>query len=624
MQKKLQLSLITVALVSSLQAQNPYTLQDIEVTASQGTAINEKDVTDSVTVITKEQLEEARVTTLNEALYKLANLSMTQNGGPGSSSSIFLRGMSSKRILVLIDGVRYNDPTAIGAAAEFSHIMLNNVEQIEIIKGAQSGVWGSDASGGVINIITSNAKEGSHANFNLEYGSYDTLQTSLSASYATKKYDMVVSGIYFDNDGFSAAGPKQSEADYGKRYDDLGLEKDSYKNETLNAKFGYNFTENDRVEAKIQTINSFLHYDNGSGTTNDSSIPNSYLQNRFYSLAFKHKDSLNDITLQYNLSTFDRDTEGVGYANTYTGSVNEVKIDDKIDYMQKSFLRVGASYQKFEQTDITPNEDKSYNATSIYATNYNKLQLLGTNNTIITESVRYDDYNAFDNSLTGKFGIKQFIKDDIYISANIGTGYNTPTLGQLYGSFGSNPNLSPEKSLTSDITLGNDTLWITYFHNEIKDLIEYVITDYTTYAGSYQQIEGTSTFKGVEIGYEDYFMDRLGVKALYTYLETEDSKGEALARRPKSQFDLSATYYATDDIDLGVNAQYIGTRYDRIDNKGAQTGKYTVVDFITNFKANKYVTFYAKINNITDKYYQTVDGYETAGRSLYVGLNAKY
>jgi len=232
MQKTIKLSLISVALVTTLQAQNQYTLENIEVTTSQGTLLNKKDVTDSVTVITKEEIEDSRVTTLNEALQQLANMSVTQNGGPGTSSSVFIRGMSSKRILVLIDGVRYNNPTAIGAAAEFSQIMLNDVEQIEIIKGAQSGVWGSDASGGVINIITSKAKKGLHASANVEYGAFDTLKTALSASYATKKYDILASGTYFDTDGFSAAEPTKAEATYGKRYDELGLEKDAYENKT--------------------------------------------------------------------------------------------------------------------------------------------------------------------------------------------------------------------------------------------------------------------------------------------------------------------------------------------------------------------------------------------------------
>jgi vitamin B12 transporter len=286
--------------------------------------------------------------------------------------------------------------------------------------------------------------------------------------------------------------------------------------------------------------------------------------------------------------------------------------------MKNSFIRFGASYQKFEQKDITPNTTKSYSATSAFLTNYNKLNLFADKSTIVTESLRYDDYNNFDNSFTGKIGVKQFLKNDFYVSLNAGTGYNAPTLGQLYGAFGANPNLKPEKSLTTDITLGNDTIWITGFYNEIKDLIEY------DYPAGYTQTSGKSKFKGLELGYEDYFGDSLGVKALYTYLRTEDAQGKTLARRPINQLNTSATYYVSDDFNIGANVEFIGTRYDKADNKGAQTGQYTIAGIVANVKASKNVTFYSKINNITDKYYQTVDGYATAGRSLYVGLVAKY
>ncbi|HFB53903.1 MAG TPA: TonB-dependent receptor, partial [Sulfurimonas autotrophica] len=199
-----------------------------------------------------------------------------------------------------------------------------------------------------------------------------------------------------------------------------------------------------------------------------------------------------------------------------------------------------------------------------------------------------------------------------------GTGYNAPTLGQLYGQWGANPNLKPEKSRTSDITFGNDTVWLTGFYNEITDLIEY---DWTL---GYQQTSGKSKFKGIELGYDDFYFDTLGVKALYTYLEAKNADKENLSRRPQQQLNISLNYYLSDDIDFGLNAQYIGKRYDKADNQGAQTGKYTTADLVANFQANKNLKFYAKINNISDKYYQTIDGYATAGRSLYVGLNLKY
>lgn len=630
MKKTLQLSLLTTALISPLFAQNQYTLESIEVSSAQATTLDKKDLTESVTIITKESIQESRVLNLEQALNRLGGISTTSNGGLGQTSSMFIRGMAAQRVLVLIDGVRYNDPSTPGAIADISQIMLNNVERIEIIKGAQSGIWGADASGGVINIITSGVAQGLHANLNLEYGSFHTANTALSASYATQDYDISLAGSFLNTKGFSAVEPAKAEDAYGERYDDLNLEEDKYKNSTLNLKLGLNFSKEDRLELGVKTINSAVDFDSFAGIYGDSSIPNSDFTSRFYTLAFKHTDAMNDIQVNYNYSSFDREMELASWSGEgtdiykYKASVSEFKIDDKISYMSNSFLRVGASHQKFEQEDITPDTDKSYSAISAFASNYNKFSLLGDLNTIITESIRYDKYDEFDNSFTGKIGIKQFIYSDIYLSTNFGTGYNAPTLGQLYGAFGANPNLEPEKSQTFDITLGNDTLWITGFYNKIDDLIDYVITDYTTYAGGYTQIDGESTFKGVELGYEDFYFNSLGLNAMFTYVESKDADDLALQRRPKTQVNFGATYYVLDNFDLGINAQYIGKRYDLKDNQGAQTGKYTVSNFVTNYRLHKSLSFYGKIDNITDKYYQSVDGYASAGRSYYIGLNASY
>jgi len=622
MKQTFPLSLLTVALLSQANAgENQYTLESVSVSASQGTKIEKKDVTDSVTVITKEAIEESRVTTLAEALSQLGNMAITQSGGVGQQSSMFLRGVDTGRILVLIDGVRYNNPTAPNAVAELAEIMLYNVERIEIIKGAQSGVWGSDATGGVINIVTSKAQSGVHANLNVEYGSFDTKKTSLASSYATQKYDVLVTGLYLGTDGFSAYEPNRADTNYGKRHDELGLEKDAYANRSLSAKLGYNITQKDRVEASLQQTNSEVAFDDFGA---DNNIPQTLTTNGFYALGYKHSGALHSINASYSLSDFQREST-FSFAPSspylYEGSVNEFKIDDKIAYAEDSFLRVGASHQEFAQKEITQDTNKNYNAIAAFVTNYNKFSLFSDLETIATESLRYDKYDAFDDALTGKLGLKQFVYDDYYLSANIGTGYKAPTLEQLYGQWGANPSLKPEKSLSSDITLGSDTLWITAFYNEIADLIDW--SGVWPNAG-YNQIAGKSKFQGYELGYQEYLFDALGVGANYTYVQTKDANGKELARRPESQLDLRATYYISSAFDLGANAQYIGSRYDSADKQGAQTGYYTVVNVVSNVKVNDFVTLYGKINNVTDEYYQMVDGYATAGRSLLLGLSAKY
>ena len=618
----LPLSLLTAALLSQANAsENQYTLQSISLSASQGTKIEKKDVTDSVTIITKEAIEESRVTTLAEALSQLGNMAITQSGGMGQQTSMFLRGVDTGRILVLIDGIRYNNPTTPNAGAELAEVMLYNVEHIEIIKGAQSGVWGSDATGGVINIVTSKAQNGLHANLNVEYGSFDTKKTSLASSYATDKYDVLVTGLYLGTDGFSAYEPNVADANYGKRYDELGLEKDTYTNRSLNAKLGYNITQEDRVEASMQQINSEVAFDDFGA---DNNVPQTQTTNSFYTLGYKHSGALHSINASYSLSDFQRESTfsfAPASPYLYEGSVNEFKIDDKIAYAEDSFLRVGVSHQEFSQKEITQDTNKNYNAVALFVTNYNKFALLADLDTIATESIRYDKYDAFDDALTGKLGLKQFVFENYFLSTNIGTGYKAPTLEQLYGQWGANPSLKPEKSLSTDITLGSDTLWFTAFYNEITDLIDW--TGAWPNAG-YNQVAGKSKFHGYEIGYQEYLFDTLGVGANYTYVKTKDADGKELARRPESQLDLRATYYLSAAFDLGANAQYIGSRYDSADKQGAQTGYYTVVNLVSNVKVNDFVTLYGKINNITDEYYQMVDGYATAGRSLLLGLNAKY
>ncbi len=615
------LSLVAIAtLTNSLNAANQYTLETVNVSAAQDTELETKDVPDSVTIITKEALEESRINNLAEALNTLGNIAMTQNGGPGTSASIFVRGMDARRTLVLIDGIRYNNPTGIGATAEFSQIMLYNVDQIEIIKGSQTGVWGADASAGVINIVTAKAKKGLHGVANIEYGSFNTKIASLQASYATDDFDILMGGSYFDNDGFSAYEPPKSSPDYGKRTEELGLEKDGYQNKSFNAKVGWNITAQDRIELAAQTVNSNLQYD---GFGFDDPKPESDIENYFYALMYKHNGETNDISFQYSHSDFDRsyydlDFLSGNYKTTqYQGTVDEIKLDDKFDYTENSFLKAGVSFQKYAQKEVVTSLDKDYDDTAVFLTNYNKFQMIADLDTIITESIRFDKYSAFDDALTGKVGLKQYVSENYYVSGNIGTGYNVPTMGQLYGIYSPNPDLEPEKTVTSDITIGNNVLWLTGFYNTIDNLIQYGFPMYTN-------VSGKSKIKGAEAGYKDYFAEIIGVTANYTYLDTQDADGKELARRPKHQVDASIIYYVLESFDLGINGQYIGERYDGADKTGAQTGKYAVGNFVTNYHFNDYASVYGKINNFTDTYYQTVDGYATAERSYYIGLTAKY
>lgn len=611
MKRTITLSLLSTLLLNNIYAA-PIELDEVTIEAANRTEQNIKDTTESVTIINSQELEESHLQTLGEALSQLGNIATVSNGGVGTRTALFLRGMDAQRTLVLIDGIRYNNPTSSTSPIQYQHILLDDIERIEIIKGAQSGIWGADASAGVINIVTKRAKKGTHLFVNTEAGSFDTQKSSVQLSHKTDTFDISAGISHIKSDGFSAAEPTKGSVNYGKRWDELGWEEDRYTNNTYNLKLGYTLSDEDRVEANYKRIRATSHYDSSAGK--DSTTKFEITDNRFYSAAYKHKDQLNDLSVQYNYAYFNN------MVSKYKGNTQEVSLQDRINYMEDSYLRIGGSYQKFKHEKVQSNtNDKKYSGKAIYLTNHNKFSdVLSFGNTIFTQSVRFDDYSSFENKTTGKLGLKQFIyNNDIYVSANYGTAYNVPLLTHLYHATYGNPALTPETTESFDLTLGNDELTLTYFENQVTDMIQWS-------SSGYNNILGKSHIKGAELGYKDDFFDVLTMNLNYTYLQAKSATGKYLRQRPKHQVDGNIFYYVNEDLNFGLNAQYIGQRYNNDGSSGAQTGKYTIFNAVVNYSINENFTVYAKVNNIGDKYYQVVDGYATAERSFYAGLNAKF
>lgn len=271
---------------------------------------------------------------------------------------------------------------------------------------------------------------------------------------------------------------------------------------------------------------------------------------------------------------------------------------------------IGTNFKEFKKENDL---NKEYNNKAIFFTNSNSFN---NDNTIFTQTLRYDDFNKFDNKTTGKIGLKQFITNDLYLSSNYGTAYNVPTLTRLYDPRYGNPNLNPENSKSFDFTLGYKGISITYFNTKINDLI--------AWDSGYNNISGTSTIKGFEASYKKDIMEDLLLGLNYTQLSAKDSDGEDLARRPKSQVNLSLDYYGIKNTHINLNGQYVGTRYDKANKSGEQTGKYTVWNSVINYDINRNLKTYIKVDNMLNRYYQTANGYATSPRAFYVGLNYKF
>ncbi|MGB6329463.1 MAG: TonB-dependent receptor [Halarcobacter sp.] len=603
---------LTTSIVASLLiATNLYSVELSTITVTSATKSKQsiQDVTSNIEVITKEEIEERHFNSVSEAINTISGINVISNGGLGKATSVFMRGFDTQRILVLIDGIRYNDITGI-SGARFEHLMISDIEQIEIIKGAQSGIWGADANAGVINIITSNANKGTHGNINVEYGSYRTKKLNGKISHKNDNFDISLGLTRIDSDGFTAVAPR------GKNIDNF--EDDAYENTTINTKLGYNINDNNRIVFSHNRINSKSEYDKGAfgATTEEKANGKGYIletKNHYSSLNYNNKNKFSDVNVYTNYSKIDRDDEK-GFTKEFDGTLREYGANIKIPYNNDSFVLTGADYKVSRHKN---NINKTLKNKGLFVTNSTKY-----NKFIFTQSLRYDNYDLFDNKTTGKVGIKYNYNKDVYITSNIGTAYNVPTFYKLYDNYAGFDNLQPETTKSFDLTLGYKDLTLTYFHNKINNMIEYNSNTF-----KYFNMNDDVTLKGIELAYKKEILEDLLLNLSYTYTNAKDDNKKQLQRRAKNSIKFGFDYYGIKDFHFNLNGEYVGDRvqYDfGTYDISAQTGNYTVWNSVINYNINEDLGIYLKLDNIFDKNYQTVDGYATAQRSAYVGLNYKF
>ena len=613
-----KLSLITATLLLSTNAFADITLEDITVVSATKTTQKLSNVTSNIEVITAGDIQDRGYTTVTQALNSLAGITFTQNGGLGQSTSVNVRGMDSRSTLVLIDGIRYNDITAL-SGAPFEHLMVENIAQIEVVKGAQSGVWGADAAAGVINIITKTPENGVHGSAHVEGGSFSTKKYGATLSAKTDTYYLNVSHNVVDTDGFTAQAPKDADIDT--------LEDDGYTNKTTSIKLGYNINETNKIELAHTLIDATTEYDPFG---DPDGFSKSTTKDAFSSVKFNHIDSFNELNVYANRSSFERAFIDDFSTSPFDGQVDEYGINSKIPYGEEDFVLVGADYKSFEHKNII---NKDFNNKGVFITNNNTFKGFMGGTTILTESLRYDSYSTFDNELTGKIGLKHIHEniEGLVTSVNYGTAYTVPTLYQLYapastfGGFTSpigNENLQPETTKAFDVTLAYKDFSVSYFNNKIDNLIEYT--------NGYNNVEGTSNIDGLEIAYAKEIIENLQLSMNYTNLFTaEDKDGNQLKRRASETFKMAVDYYGVEKLHVGADLEYVGSRTDIIFNpdfttSDVETGKYTVINVTADYQVTKAFQVYGKIVNLTDEKYQTVYGYATSPRAFYAGIRAKF
>lgn len=610
------LSLITATLLLTTHTFAEHDIGEITVISANKTKQSISETTSNMEVITAEDIQEKGYQSVAQVIATVSGIQVAQSGGLGQPSSFFVRGMDSGSVLVLIDGMRLNDPSTTNGTALLDSLTTSNIEQIEIIKGGSSSIWGSNASAGVINIITKEPKEGVHGSLGLSYGSYNTRGVDADLAYKDEKFTAQVLGSYLKTDGFSALSPRDAEAD-------------GYENKNGNLKLGYAFDENNKIRLSYNRYKTNTQYDD-SFSLDQANDDYSHATSDQSNYALDYDFSLDNYTalLHASKGEYEREYFTSGFfgdgVNAYKATLKEYSLINKYDYTLGKVV-LGLEYKDidgFNQFNDYPASEAAYTNKAIYLSNIYKFN----ESTLFETNLRYDNYDEFENKTTYKIGLKHdhdFIKG-FATSANYYTSYNAPSSFQLantaFGTF-----LKPSYTTGFDITAGYKKLFIvTYFNNKVEDFVDYDNVNY-----GYFNIDGKSKFSGLEVSSAYSPLTNLLLSANYTHLiDFEKEDGSDLPRRAKDSLNASVTYYTDNHMHFGVDAQYIG---DRIDTDGGYpisadvpTGNYTLWNL--NFAAEIAEDLDLNINarNIFDKEYQSVYGYATEGASLYAKLKYSF
>jgi vitamin B12 transporter len=597
--------LLSILASNLLLAANTVNIDTITVTAASKAPQALKNITSNIEVITAEEIEEKHYTTVMEAISSLPGINFVQNGGMGTTSSLFIQGLDTKYTLVLIDGVKYNELSSATGEAQLAHMLISDVERIEVIKGANP-IWGADAAAGVINIVTKKATKGFSSNAEIMTGSYNTKSFGAGAKYGHEKFDISATVSRYLTDGFSAQAPR------GEKI--YNLERDGYQNTNANIKAGYNILKNLRAEGEYYTTKALANYDSFG---NPNAVQRSQYDYSMYKTVLLFDTDAHHVSLQASKALSNRDELDTTFGVKLSKSdVKDYELKDSWDYAGFGNLVVGTAREDIDirYTPLGGFEVKKEDATrSVFTANTNSFGSF-----ILTEALRYDDYSTFGSKTNAKAGIKYNVTKDFSLSSNYGTAFKAPTLTQMINPWGaSNFDLKPENIRSFDATATYKKLSLTYFYNTIQNLISWQ-------GSGYQNIAGTSILQGYEAKWLTQIGEDITVNTAYTRLYAVDGSNKELARRPHDTLSVNTDWYPTSALHIGLSSTYIGTRYDDTTTKATQTGGYAVFNGVVNYKIDKRFSLYGKFENLLDKYYQVVAGYATPGRSVYAGVKASF
>ena len=595
-----------------------------------------RDIAASVSIVTAEDIARSGARTATDALSHLPGVFIQRTGQFGRMD-IDIRGVGDRgtRVQVLVDG-RPEKMPMYGCVVTHT-LPLNNIERIEVVRGPLSVLYGSDAIGGAINILTKQGTGKPKFSLLTEGGSDETFREILSGDGKIGKWNYSFSGTRVDSNGVSAD--------------------DNYEDNAFSGRIGYQVFEKGNLDFVFRSMDAKVRLDDWNydffnlslSTINDPNYTEE-TNSQFYLARYTQQvTDCWDSILKFGYYTINRDDrdkpdshepgywakgwydasiiKGDWQNNWYLGDIDVITIG--IEYKEET----GESYYNDAWYGASSFPKKTVNNRACYFQNQIKL----FDRIFLTGGVRVDDHQTFGTETTYKVALAYLLyTTGTKFKGTWGTGFKAPTLYQLYtpaipayGFLGGNPNLKPEESESFDVGIEQNLfdekvlLSFVYFHNDYDKYIIYS-TDPINFTSTYKNLNKAEA-KGFEAALGITPCESLTFSANYTRTDTRDkSNGGQLLNRPKHKAGMAVNYVFQKNLQLNLSLNYVGRRVNYWWPENKMVKPYTRVDLAGSYTINEHFQLFSRIENLFNEHYQEIKGYDTAGISAFGGVKLSF
>ncbi|WP_445947910.1 TonB-dependent receptor plug domain-containing protein [Sphingorhabdus sp.] len=590
---------------------------DIVVTAS-GFEQPRSETGQAIEIVGRARLEQLQSATIAQVLQTVPGVSVATRGGLGGQTSAFIRGGSSAQTLVLIDGVRINDLTSPNGAFDFGALMTGNIGRVEILRGPNSVIWGSQAIGGVVNIQSIAPVDGFEGRLGAEFGGYDTKRLNANIAGTKGVFEGSVGGAFVKSAGISALAG--------------GTERDGYANATGNARLKVNISDSFTLDFRSYYNRAKVEYDSEFGV-GANGLPVS--RNRqfvgYVGAQFDMLDGRFHNRIAYTRTDLRRiGTDPIVFSfNNFNvrGAIDRMEYHTAFDLNEALTLVAGLEYERtFASTsfegaapDIARNDVVS---------GFGQIIVRPVNGLTLTAGVRHDAYSDYGGQTT-LGGNLAFTPNEgrTMFRATYAEGFRAPTLTEGQPPYG-NLQLKPETARNFDLGVeqqfleGKAQLFATYFNRRSNNLIAFSPVSFQS-----ENIDKV-TAKGLEIGLDLNPSSQLDIRASYTLVDAinrtaGDTFGNRQALRPQNSFSLTADWQTAFGLSLGSSLLIIDDSFDDAVNNVRLDG-YALVGLRASMPLNAALDVYARVENMLDAQYTVVSGYNSFGRHATIGVRAKF